>query len=131
MCIRDRTEGCILPGGHEGDCELVPVTETVEEETEERTEVEKLQERINHLPSVEALESMTDEEKAVVYEELNAICDAVDACLLYTSGREREWFSGQLAPEVCRSIREVRGFLRRDKDRYVQLLRMEQASEFH
>ena len=73
------TEGCILPGGHEGDCELVPVTETVEEETEERTEVEKLQERINHLPSVEALESMTDEEKAVVYEELNAICDAVDA----------------------------------------------------
>lgn len=125
------TEGCTLEQGHEGECVVeepeeepadvpeeqpgeIPAesggedsgTQPTQPENsltpEEPTAVEQIQERIDALPDVAALEAMTEDGRNAVYNEMLDIYDAIDAMAegkdqLDIAGLEvaAEWFNGQ------------------------------------
>ncbi len=97
------TEGCTLEAGHEGECVLpdepeVPAGDPADAPSEddggdndtigidhdqqgaptESAVVEQLQERINALPTEDALAGMDEDELAEAYAEVCAIYDAID-----------------------------------------------------
>ena len=85
------TVGCTLVAGHDGECILPDEPETREGDTnsyyefedvygidEDTVAISPIQERINALPSAEALSEMDAEEQAEVYAEVCAIYDAID-----------------------------------------------------
>ena len=92
----DKTAGCTLAGGHEGDCVTAPAAPSA---------VDAIQALIDALPDTQTLAGMNAEQQNDVGTQVNAIYDAIDEL---TEGAETldtaklnaaaEWLSGQAAP---------------------------------